>query len=342
MRRREASTWLVGSGVSDRIQLTLAHSPDPDDVFMWWPITGMIEPPSHEEAQRVQPARVVSAPEVDTERFQFQSIACDIAVLNRYASAGGTLDVTALSVFAWARVRERYALTSFGASFGEGYGPKVVGRTAGTIESLRDPRVRIAIPGFGTTAFALLSMMVGDPKLRERCIEMPFDRILEAVASGDRGVTHGLLIHQSQLTYPDAGLSLVADTGAWWREATRSDQDAEGLPLPLGGNAVARSLDETYGAGSVQEVVDILARSLRYALEHRGRAVEYCRGFAPELNRAQTEEYLRMYVSDLTIDTGERGERAMRLLIQRAETTGLVEPGQPVELLKPRMSIGRT
>lgn len=302
---------------------------------MWWPITGMIEPPSHEAAQRVAPARVVSGPEIDTGRFEFVPHACDIAALNRHAAAGGALDITALSIFAWAAVRDRYDLTSFGSSFGEGYGPKVVGREPGGVEAIRSAGAKIAVPGFQTTAFALLRLMSGDASLKDRCVEVPFDRILEAVASGEGGVTHGLLIHQSQLTYAREGLHLVADTGRWWREHTVGETDPEGLPLPLGGNAVSRTLDARFGEGATREVVDLLASSLRHALAERDRSAAYAQRFAPELTREQTDEYLRMYVSPLTLDAGEAGERAIRRLVRESSGAGLTRSDGPIHLLRP-------
>jgi 1,4-dihydroxy-6-naphthoate synthase len=329
------------------ITLTLAHSPDPDDVFMWWPITGMIEPPA--DPQRVEPARVVSPPEIDTGPFRFVPIAADIAALNRRAVAGSPetdLDITALSIFAWAHVHARYALTAFGSSTGYGYGPKVVARAAppgpsaspacyagaisprdAGVRALLEPGALTAIPGRQTTAFLLLSMMLGDDAPRLRTLEMAFNRILDAVSNGACGVTHGLLIHQSQLTFAQLGLDLVADVGEWWLART-------GLPLPLGGNAVRRDLDARHGPGTTQAVVDVLDRSLRHAVEHRERSLEYCMRFAPEITRAQAERYIEMYVSDLTVDAGEPGRGAMQRLLDEAADRGLGPPVGTVELLR--------
>lgn len=332
------------------VTLTLAHSPDPDDVFMWWPITGMIDPPS--DPQRIEPARVISAPELDTGRFRFVPIAADIAALNRRALASGggddELDITALSMFAWAQVHARYQLTAFGASMGHGYGPKVVARTnpererrafpGGSadaisptdrgVRALLDPAALTAIPGRHTTAFLLLSMMLGDDAAKLRTVEMPFDRILDAVVTGERGVTHGLLIHQSQLTFASLGLDLVADTGDWWLRRT-------GLPLPLGGNAVRRDLDARFGSGTTREVVDLLHRSLRHALAHRDRSLAYAMRFAPELTRIQAERYIEMYVSDLTVDAGPRGCQAIQRLLDEAAHRGLGWSVGEVHLLTP-------
>lgn len=318
--------------MSKPITLTLAHSPDPDDVYMWWPITGLIRPPA--DAQAVRPAIVYSPPEIDTGGIHFIPIAADIAALNRRASAEGDLDITALSVFAWSRLSERYGLTSFGSSFGEGYGPKVVCRAdvSGGVEGITRPGTVVAVPGKGTTAFLLLSMLAGAGRFE--MVEMPFDRILEAVAAGEGGVTHGLLIHQSQLTYADLGLRLVVDLGQWWGEKT-------GMPLPLGGNAIRRDLDERFGPGTLERVVEVMGASVRHARANHAKSAAYCRAFAPELSAEQTERYLEMYVSGLTLDAGERGERAIGRLVEEAARLGLA-PGvasEQVRMLRPRNAV---
>lgn len=304
------------------ITLSLAHSPDPDDVFMWWPITGKIDPRD--------PERNVEPPALDTGRLRFRAIPADIDVLNRRAIETGDLDVTAISMFAWARVAERYVLSRCGSSMGEGYGPKVVVR--GGEEDWRRHGV-IAVPGVRTTAFLLLSLVFGRDTFRH--VEMPFDRILEAVVSRARVVGHesdrvsaGLLIHQSQLTFADVGLRQVVDLGAWW-------QDRYGLPLPLGGNAVRRDLDERYGPGTLREVESLLERSVRFALERRDESTRYAMGFAPEISRDQADRYIDMYVSPLTIDAGERGRGAIRRLLAEAAAAGMCPDLREIELLEP-------
>ncbi len=322
--------------MAKELALTLAHSPDPDDVFMWWPITGMIEPPTHEEAQQGAPARRMSEPEMETGRFEFVPIAADIAALNRRAIGRGDLDITAISMNCYARVAGKYRLTCFGSSMGFGYGPKVVAKASGEVrvaspvcyaERLAIPEGSVvAIPGKETTAFLLLSMMLGEARDRVRFVEMPFDRILETI--GKDGVTHGLLIHQSQLTFAQMGLELVADVGAWWLQKT-------GLPLPLGGNAVRRDLDERSGAGTTREVARLLDASIRYALAERERSIEYCMTFAPEITRVQAEKYIEMYVNDLTVDAGEVGERAVQRLLEEGSRLGLCPAGVAVDMLRP-------
>lgn len=314
--------------------LTLAHSPDPDDVYMWWPITGMIEPPR--DPQAIVPARVISPPEIDTRGFRFQSIAADIAALNRRAVAQGDLDITAISINGYAHVRDRYQLTSFGSSMGFGYGPKVVARSdrSADLADLFSSDAVIAIPGVQTTAYLLLCMMLGERHARVRTVEMPFDQILDAVATRRDGVTHGLLIHQSQLTFADLGLHLIADVGDWWLKRT-------GLPLPLGGNAVRRDLDSRFESGFTTRVVDVLYASLEHARRHHDRSLDYCMRFAPELTRDRAEKYIQMYVSDLTIDAGEVGRSAIQRLLDEGSALGLCPGPGMVKLLQPGSEFSR-
>jgi 1,4-dihydroxy-6-naphthoate synthase len=331
----------AGAGVT----LTLAHSPDPDDVFMWWPITGMIEPPR--EHDRVEPARVVSSPEIDTGDLRFVPIAADISVLNRRAISQGDLDITAMSMNCYARVAAKYRLTSFGSSMGYGYGPKVVARVRETsgvasstcyecelsakdrgVRALLDSEALIAIPGRETTAFLVLSMMLGEDHARARTVEMPFDRILDAVVQGTGGVTHGLLIHQSQLTFAQMGVELIADVGEWWLKTT-------GLPLPLGGNAIRRDVDVRFGIGIHARAIEFMYSSIQYALRHRERSLEYCMRFAPEITRAQAERYIEMYVSDLTLDAGEGGRAAVERLLNQGAGLGLCPAPGPIDMAWP-------
>jgi 1,4-dihydroxy-6-naphthoate synthase len=291
--------------------LTLAHSPDPDDVFMWWPITGKIDPRKH--------GRVVEPPVLDTGRFAFRALPADIDVLNRRAIDRGDLDITALSIFAWSKVADRYALTCCGSSFGEGYGPKLVAR-----ESSLPPNPLIAIPGTRTTAFLLLTLALKSTPFRT--LELPFDQILDAVTT--KRADAGLLIHQSQLTYAGLGLIELLDLGAWWHGHT-------GLPLPLGGNALRRDLDQRFGPGTLGEITAILDRSIRHALLHRDESTRYAMLFAPEITRAQADRYIDMYVSPLTIDAGERGRGAIQRLLDEAAAAGLAPPGSRVEMIRP-------
>ncbi|HVU64208.1 MAG TPA: MqnA/MqnD/SBP family protein [Phycisphaerales bacterium] len=329
------------------ISVTLAHSPDPDDVFMWWPITGMIEPPADPRA--VEPARVISPPVLDTGDIRFVPIAADISVLNKRAIERGDLDITAMSMNCYARVASKYQLTSFGSSMGYGYGPRLDARAARRLASPVCYREELdaaeppgehlpagsvcAIPGRETTAFLVLSMMLGTAGAGVRFVEMPFDRILETVAQGSDGITHGLLIHQSQLTYEQAGVELVADVGRWWLEHT-------GLPLPLGGNAIRRDLRARFGDETRRRIVNLLHASIGHALADRERSVGYCMRFAPEITRAQAEKYIRMYVNDLTVDAGENGRMAIERLLGEGHALGLCPNGRPIDLASPDESPG--
>lgn len=316
--------------------LTLAHSPDPDDAFMWWPITGKVNPDGSLRAGSD------AAPRLDTGRFGFRAVPADIEALNRLAAGTAEYDITALSFRAYCDVKDRYAITHCGSSFGDGFGPKVVGPPAlldrinagGLRESLADDGLRIAIPGRRTTAFLLLAILIGPGEFHrrpERFVEMPFDQVIGAAARGETGA--GLVIHEGQLLYEQAGLSLLVDLGAWWKETT-------GLPVPLGCNSVRRDLDDRFGPGSTREVVALLRRSIEYALANREESLEYTMPFAlanaskkgaeksgaPTLDRI--DRYVTMYVNDLTVDMGARGREAVAGLLSRGAGLGLCpDPG---------------
>lgn len=311
------------------ITLTLAHSPDPDDAFMWWPITGKITPQG-----RPFPG-AEGLPVLDTGRFVFRPLPEDIHVLNRRAIEVGDLDITAISVRAYADVFTRYRITRCGASFGDGFGPKVVCRSEDsrmhTAEDLKNPELRIAIPGRQTTAFLLLSMILGSAAQDspDRFVELPFERIIPAVARGE--VDAGLVIHEGQITFTDAGLRLVTDVGRWWKDHT-------GLATPLGINAVQRDLDLRFGPGTLEEVGELLARSVAYSMEHREESTAYTLPFAlanttrsgdgatPTLERV--DRYCRMYVNDLTRDMGIQGREAIGRLLQTGARHGCcADPG---------------
>lgn len=313
-----------------RPTLTLAHSPDPDDVFMWWPITGKIDPKT---------GKVLSPPVIDTGRFEFAPVAADIEVLNKRAITGAELyDISALSFRAYADVQDRYVLTAGGSSFGDGYGPKVVCRKdqsgspvhIGCEGCLSKPGVRFAVPGMRTTAFMLLGLVMGPANLRraideKRVREVPFERVIPTVASGEADV--GLVIHEGQITFADAGLRMVVDVGAWWKEETN-------LPLPLGANAIRRDLDQRFGPGTLVEVEQTLARSIAHAMGRREESVAYTLPFAlanvdrgghkgetPTLERVN--RYIDMYVNTWTVNMGAAGVEALRRLYEAGEKAGL-------------------
>lgn len=304
-------------------RLTLAHSPDPDDVFMWWPLTGVIVPEGA-GFRRVKPPCL---PELAGSSFAFDPFPADIEVLNRRACdpSQSPIDITALSVRTWADVHDRYDLTRCGASFGDGFGPKLVVPAASAVTDLATlkPGLRIAIPGKRTTAFLMLGMAMGDKLSHATFIEMPFDQIIPAVARGDADA--GLVIHEGQLTFADAGLRLVIDVGTWWKGRT-------GLKLPLGINAIRNDLDARFGQGSLSQVAELLAASVKYAMDRRAESTELTMPWAkanadrakmetPTLARVDT--YCRMYVSDETLDMGEAGRAAIAELLTQGHQAGL-------------------
>jgi len=311
--------------IPDLTTLTLAHSPDPDDAFMWWPLTGKIHPDGSVMSGEA------GKPRLDTEGLAFQAVPADIEVLNRRAAALGDLDITALSFRAWLDVQDRYVVTRTGSSFGEGYGPKVVGGpNVSSFDDLRRSDVRVAIPGVGTTAFLLLCLALGKHELAaselERFIPMPFDQVIGAVLREE--VDAGIVIHEGQLLYQEAGLHLLIDVGEWWFQATA-------LPTPLGCNVMRRDLDARLGKGTLSRVAALLSRSVAYALEHRDESIDYTMPFAlanankkgAEASGVPTRErvdrYVAMYVNKWTVDMGEAGIEAVRKLYGAGHAAGL-------------------
>ena len=265
--------------------ITLAHSPDSDDAFMFYGL-------AHGA--------------VDTEGLVFSQELSDIESLNRRAMAG-ELDVTAVSFHAYAYLAERYLLLPHGASFGDGYGPVVVARVPLSREQVASGRVVVASPGRWTTAALALALWAPG----SRTEEIAFDRIQPAVASGDFDA--GLLIHEGQLTFEDDGLARVVDLGRWWKEET-------GLPLPLGGNIVRRDL----GPERIGRISRALRRSIEYGLAHRDDALSYALDYARGLDRPRADRFVRMYVNDWTRDYGEEGRRAVQTLLDRAARAGRI------------------
>lgn len=312
------------------IPLTLAHSPDPDDAFMWWPLTGKINPDGTSQAG------AEGKPRIDTGRFAFLALPADIHVLNRRAIERADLEITALSARAYCDVKDRYIITRCGGSFGDGYGPKLIARSGTDLDAMRSPTARIAVPGMQTTAFLLLGLALGFTRetlaaQRSRFIELPFEQIIGAVARGDADA--GLVIHEGQLTFVDAGLQLLLDVGVWWKQRT-------GLLTPLGVNAVRRDLDQHHGPGTVREVAALLSRSVAYSMDHRDESTRYTLPFAlANVDRAgkQSEEkptlerierYCKMYVTEETRDMGEKGRQAIERLLRDGAVAGLCpDPG---------------
>jgi 1,4-dihydroxy-6-naphthoate synthase len=273
--------------------IRVAHSPDPDDAFMFYALV-------HGK--------------IPTEGFRVEHVLKDIESLNRSA-LNGEYELTALSFHAYAYVAEKYVLLTSGASMGEGYGPILVARDDFGMEDLA--RIRIAVPGTLTTAFLVLRLIV--PEVRH--VVVPFDRIPEYVAEGRADA--GLLIHEGQLTYPALGLRKILDLGQWWSKQT-------GLPLPLGGNAVRRDLGtDVHGALSRW-----LAQSIAYALAHRDEALGYALRFGRGLDPESADRFVRMYVTELTLECGERGKAAIRQLLHMGYERGVLPHPVTVEFVE--------
>jgi 1,4-dihydroxy-6-naphthoate synthase len=240
----------------------------------------------------------IEAGRVDTRGLELEQVVSDIETLNEWAMEG-RLEVTAISMGAYASVEHRYALLPHGASMGFGYGPVVVARDPLSLDALRE--VEIVSPGRLTTAYLVLRLALGeDVKVRE----LPFDRILEEVASGRADA--GLLIHEGQLTYGEAGLRKALDLGEWWLGET-------GLPLPLGVNAARHDL-----GARLTDVSAVLSEAIRTGLEHRDEALAYAEQFGRGIDRETADRFVEMYVNELTCDYGDVGRRAVDELLRRS------------------------
>jgi 1,4-dihydroxy-6-naphthoate synthase len=270
--------------------LTLGHSPDPDDAFMFY---------------------ALAKHRIDTGDLDFEHILQDIETLNLRAMRK-ELDITAVSIHAYAYLQDAYVLLPHGASMGEGYGPMVVARDEMSIDDLRS-RI-IAVPGVMTSAFLELRLMMGNFKFTV----LPFDRILQAVAEGL--VDAGLIIHEGQLTFGKLGLHQIVNLGEWWRDRTG------GLPLPLGGNAIRRS----FGPEKIARVSGFLKDSIVYGLEHRREAVEHAMQYARDMTTDLADEFVGMYVNERTVDYGDEGREAVHRLLDEGFRAGII-PG-PVNL----------
>jgi 1,4-dihydroxy-6-naphthoate synthase len=275
-------------------RITVAHSPDSDDAFMFYGL---------------------ASGSVDTGGIEVDQVLSDIETLNR-AAFDGKYEVTAVSFHAYAHLLDKYALLPHGASMGDNYGPIVVAPAAAGGRGEAGVKGKtIAIPGLLTTAFLAL-------KLYEKAFDhvvVPFDQIEQFVLDGKADA--GLLIHEGQLTYSDNGLRKIVDLGEWWAERTG------GLPLPLGGNIIRRDL----GPEMIRKVSKLLHDSIAYALEHRQDAVEYAQQFGRGLDREKTDKFVGMYVNDLTLGYGDRGRTAVERLMTEAFEQGLIPKSVPLQ-----------
>lgn len=269
--------------------IRVGHSPDPDDAFMFHALAN-----NH----------------LDTGDYHFTHELVDIETLNQRAFRA-ELELTAVSIHAYAFLKDKYMLCNSGASMGDGYGPMVVARKKCGAEDLAGKVV--AVPGKLTSAFLALRMCLAKDF---NYVLVPFDEIIPAVSRGEyegQQVDVGLIIHEGQLTYADSALELVLDLGVWWHELT-------GLPLPLGANAIRKDL----GTATIQEVERLLYASIKYGLEHRNEALEYALQYGRDLDRGKADKFVGMYVNDRTLDFGPQGREAVTRFLAMGYEQGIL------------------
>lgn len=269
--------------------IRVGHSPDPDDAFMFYALAN---------------------DQLDTGDYTFTHELVDIETLNRRAFQA-QLELTAVSIHAYAYLHDKYVLCTCGASMGDGYGPMVVARNAMGLDELR--KLRIAVPGKLTSAYLALRLCLGTDF---ECVEVPFDEIIPAVVAGEFGIQSidaGLIIHEGQLTYGDHRLRLIIDLGKWWKDRTD-------LPLPLGANAIRKNL----GVDTAREIQRLLKASIEYGLAHRQAALQYAQRYGRDLDDTQADKFVGMYVNDWTIDFGPRGRQAVSLFLEEGYKAGVL------------------
>jgi 1,4-dihydroxy-6-naphthoate synthase len=275
--------------------LTLGHSPDPDDAFMFYGLAKGLIP---------------------TGGLRFEHILQDIQTLNVRATRG-ELDISAISIHAYAYVSSQYALLPSGASMGDGYGPMLVARRKFGKDEIAC--AKIAVPGMMTSAFLALQLWL-DTKNFDHVV-VPFDQIFAAVRSGTAEV--GLIIHEGQLTYEKEGLQVCQDLGAWWAQING------GLPLPLGGNVIHKRFEPALR----KHVSEILSASIRYSLEHRAEAVQHALQYARDMGKDLADKFVGMYVNHWTLDYGEKGRESIRRFLGQAFERGLLPHRQELEFV---------
>jgi 1,4-dihydroxy-6-naphthoate synthase len=277
--------------------LTLGHSPDPDDAFMFYALAKDLIP---------------------THGFRFEHILQDIQTLNERATRG-ELDISAISLHAYAYVSDQYALLPSGASMGDGYGPMLV--AAQKFSRAEVARKKIAVPGTMTSAFLALQLWLGKSSKEFDFVVVPFDQIFKAVRSGAADV--GLIIHEGQLTYQNEGLVVCEDLGVWW------GKENGGLPLPLGGNVIHKKFTPDIR----KTVAGVLAASIQFSLDHRAEAVQHALQYARDMGRDLADQFVGMYVNHWTLDYGERGRESIRRFLGRAFECGLIPHRQELEFV---------
>lgn len=274
-------------------EISIAHSPDSDDAFMFYGLaTNKVRVPG----------------------YKFTHTLTDIETLNQRAINEAFYDVTAISFHAYPYLQDNYALMACGGSVGEGYGPMIVAPRRLTTEDLK--KIRIAVPGTLTTAFLTLKLYLPEVET----VVVPFDKIIPAVVAGEYEA--GLIIHEGQLTYAKDGLTKIIDLGQWWREQT-------GLPLPLGGNAIKRSL----GPEAMKITTDALRDSIQHALTHRDEALSYAMQFARDLDTSLANRFVGMYVNERTLNYGDDGREAIRKLLAMGHERGIIPQQAKVDFI---------
>jgi 1,4-dihydroxy-6-naphthoate synthase len=297
--------------------LTLGHSPDPDDAFMFYALAKDLIP---------------------THGFRFEHILQDIQTLNERATRG-ELDITAVSIHAYAHVSDKYALLPSGASMGDGYGPMLVAKQK--FSQAEIAKKKIAVPGTMTSAFLALQLWLDlpgalspqtsniqhptsnsqGPVSHFSYVVVPFDQIFQAVRSGAADV--GLIIHEGQLTYQKEGLVVCEDLGVWW------NLQNNGLPLPLGGNVI----NKTFSPDVRRKISDVLTASIQFSLDHRAEAVQHALQYARDMGRDLADKFVGMYVNHWTLDYGERGRESIRRFLGQAFERGLIPHRQELEFV---------
>jgi 1,4-dihydroxy-6-naphthoate synthase len=279
------------------LTLTLGHSPDPDDAFMFYGLAKEL---------------------ILTPGLRFEHILQDIQTLNERATRG-ELDISAISIHAYAHVCDQYALLPSGASMGDGYGPMLVSKKPYSRDEV--VRRRIAIPGRMTSAFLALQLWANRLGAELDLVVVPFDEIFQAVKSGVADV--GLIIHEGQLTYANEGLVVCEDLGVWW------GRENEGLPLPLGGNVIHKRHEPALR----KRVSDLLTASIQYSLDHRPEAVAHSLQWARDMGHDLADRFVGMYVNHWTLDYGERGRESIRRFLARGQALGAIPKAPPLEFV---------
>lgn len=286
-----SASSLADDKSKNAMTIRVGHSPDADDAFMFYALAKDC---------------------FETGKYRFVHELVDIETLNRRAFQG-ELELTALSLHAYAYLADKYMICSCGASMGDNYGPMVVARTACERQDLVGKT--IAVPGTLTTAFLSLSLWLGKDQFKY--VVVPFDEILDIVERGEykgTAVDAGLVIHEGQLTYQDQGLHLIVDLGQWWMKET-------GYPLPLGANGIRKDL----GMDVINDVNRLLRESIVHGLKHRQTALDYALGFGRGLDRGKADQFVGMYVNDWTVEFGQRGRDAVALLLRKGYEAGIIE-----------------